>query len=130
MRNDILLIVALVAITGFAAWVLGPSSAFTKQAEEVDGKTYITDRTGEKWEITQAVGLGFKARNFQYGIGRWAFQTLDESHISPDAKGAPGRIRVIGIDGETEDQAYSVRKLSRHEIANTKIDGKPIAVGY
>ena len=127
MRNIIAIALALALTAVVVTYAMGPGPASTGETE---GKTYITDRTGERWDITQAVGLGFEAKRFQYGIGRWAFTTLDDSHLSDDASGASGRTRVIGVDGETEDQAYSVRKLSRHEIANTKIDGKPIAVGY
>ncbi len=125
MRN-VFAITAALALA-FVLFAMGPAPA---ESAKNDGKIFITDRTGEKWEVTQAANIGFNPKRFQHGIGRWAFKTLDDSHISDDAKGAPGRMRIIGVSGETEDQAYSVRKLSWHEIANTNIDGKPIAVGY
>ncbi len=131
MRKVIPATIALAFAVVIAAYALSPIS--TRQiADQVqqDGKVYITDQTGEKWDITQAVGLGFEARRFQYGIGRWAFTTLDDSDLSEDTTGASGRTRIIGVKGNAENQAYSVRKLSRHELANTNIDGKPIAVGY
>ena len=34
-------------------------SAFSKVRHE-EGKTYIIDRTGYKWDVTQAATLGFK----------------------------------------------------------------------
>ncbi len=40
---------------------------------------------------------------------------------------------VVGYFWSSEEgsaHAYSVRKLSRHEIANTIIGGRPIAAGY
>lgn len=95
-----------------------------------EGKTFIVDRLGEKWEITQAVGLGFKPGGFKHGIGRNAFHTLDDTHLSDEARDVPGRTRVIGIAGATEARAYSVKKLTRHEIANSYLDGAPVAVGY
>ena len=38
--------------------------------------------------------------------------------------------RIIGIFRDNEAQAYSVPKLSYHEIANSIIGNKPIAAGY
>ncbi len=127
MKRTMAYIAGMVLLAVAVAFAMGPNPAVTG---ENDGKVYITDRTGEKWDISQAVNIGFSAKRFQHGIGRWAFKTLDDSHLGDDTKGAPGRLRVIGVAGETENQAYSVRKLSWHEIANTNIDGKPIAVGY
>jgi Trk-type K+ transport system membrane component len=93
-------------------------------------KTYIVDRTGEKWDITQAVSIGFKPKNFQYGIGRNAFTPLDESFLTDNTKGVSSNLRVIGISEGSVAQAYSVMKLSRHEIANSILGSKPVAVGY
>ncbi len=95
-----------------------------------DGKTFITDRRGQKWDITQAVTLGFKPERFQYGIGKDAFVTLDDSHLSDKTKGVPDRTRVIGINEGDDSKAFSVRKLSRHEVANSTLGKKPVAVGY
>ena len=92
-------------------------------------KTYIVDQTGEKWDVTQAKSIGFDPHWFQYGIGRNAFTTLSDSHL----KNKPSFLRdyrIIGIANESEAQAYSVPKLRRHEIANTTLGSKPIAVGY
>jgi len=96
-----------------------------------DGKRiYIKDLTGERWEVTQAVSLGFKPEAFQYGIGKYAFTPLDNSHLVEDTGGVSNRIRIIGIQSESQAQAYAISKLARHEIANTTIDSKPIAAGY
>jgi len=127
MRNAFAITVALALALAFVSYAMVPAQAATGRN---DGKVFITDRTGEKWDISQAVNIGFSAKRFQHGIGRWAFKTLDDSHLGDDTKGAPGRMRIIGVAGESENQAYSVRKLSWHEIANTNLDGKPIAVGY
>jgi hypothetical protein len=96
-----------------------------------DGKSiYIKDLTGERWEVTQAVSLGFKPGDFQYGIGKYAFTPLDDSHLDEDNDGVSNRLRIIGIQSESQAQAYAISKLARHEIANTTIDSKPIAAGY
>ncbi len=93
-------------------------------------QTYIVDRTGERWDVTQAITLGFKPEKFQYGIGRNAFSPFDDSNLSDDSGSVSLSQRVIGVsDGKTA-QAYSVSKLSRHEVANTMLGDAPIAVGY
>ena len=94
------------------------------------GKTYIVDQTGERWDVSQAQKLGFNAAGFQYGIGKFAFRTLDDRSLSGDTGGVNDNLRIIGVAGEKESQAYSVSKLRYHEIANTHIDAEPIAVGY
>jgi len=126
----VLMAAALVFVVAVAALALTPRSSIPENQADAKGKIYITDRTGERWDVTQAAGLGFKPEGFQYGIGRWAFTTLDESDVGSGDGYTPDRLRIIGVQGKEETQAYSVRKLSRHEVANTKIDGKPIAVGY
>jgi hypothetical protein len=95
-----------------------------------DGKTYIYDRTGDKWDITQAMTLGFKPEKFQYGIGKNAFTPLDDSRLTDGSPDLPGNLRVIGIEEGADSRAYSVRRLSRHEISNSTLGGKPVAVGY
>ncbi len=93
------------------------------------GRTYIVDRTGYKWDVTQAESIGFKPQSFQYGMGKDAFTPLDASGLR-DSKDVLDDLRVIGVEEGTSSQAYSVQKLRRHEIANSTIGQKPIAVGY
>ncbi|MFC1504962.1 hypothetical protein ACFL5W_00450 [Thermodesulfobacteriota bacterium] len=106
--------------------VIGAHGAVIREA----GKTYIVDQTGERWDVSQAQELGFDAEGFQYGIGKNAFQTLDNRSLSDETRGIKKELRVIGVAGAKEAQAYSVPKLRYHEIANTHIDAEPIAVGY
>jgi len=100
--------------------------------EKKTGHVFIVDQTGKKWDVTQAESLGFKPKRFQYGIGKNAFTTLDDSHVKAEAETLKDRSRIIGIKKEAESHAYSVSKLRHHEIANTHIgDGDtPIAAGY
>ena len=93
-------------------------------------KTFIVDQMGERWDVTQARSIGFKPEGFQYGIGRDAFTPLDETDLRDDTSSVSRSLRVIGISEGTEAQAYSVDKLWRHEIANSKIGAKSVAVGY
>jgi hypothetical protein len=96
-----------------------------------DGKhIYLLDQTGERWDITQAVSIGFEPHSFEFGIGRNAFRPLEESDWTNDEGGHERNFRVIGISDGEEAHAYSVSKLSRHEIANTMLASDPIAAGY
>ncbi len=97
---------------------------------EQGGRTYIVDRYNEKWDVTEAMTLGFKPRNFQYGIGRNAFQTLEDSSLSDNHFFMSSTERVIGIEDSIGGKAFSVKKLRNHEIANTWQDEEPITVGY
>lgn len=95
-----------------------------------DERTLIIDRTGYAWDITQAVELGFKPEKFQYGIGRNAFDTIDDADLDDNSDSLGERSRVIGVELEGGAHAYSVDRLRYHEIANTTIAGRPIAAGY
>lgn len=94
------------------------------------GTVYIVDRLGERWDVTQAETVGFKPGKFQYGIGKNAFTTLDDSMLTEKTSNVRPDTRVIGIAEGDDFKAYSVRKLSRHEISNSELLGKPVAVGY
>lgn len=93
-------------------------------------KTYIVDQRGERWDVTQAKSIGFRPEKFQYGIGRNAFTPLDDSGLSEDTSRVPEDLRIIGVTEGAFEQAYSIPKLRRHEIANTRIGSQEIAVGY
>ena len=116
-------VLGLVMGLGMAHWL---SATGTSQGEPV----YIVDRTGERWDITQAVSLGFKADGFQYGIGRNAIRPLDESSLNDKPFALDAETRVIGVNKGPEAHAYVVGKLARHEIANTRLGEAPIAAAY
>ena len=97
---------------------------------EEGGRTYIVDQHNERWDITEAMTLGFEPRHFQYGIGRNAFQPLDDSSLTDDHSFVLRTERVIGIEDSKGGKAFSVKRLRRHEIANTWQDEKPVTVGY
>lgn len=99
-------------------------------AVKAGDKTYIVDRTGERWDITQAAAIGFKPGGFQYGIGRNAIVPLDASNLKDNTTSPPGNQRVIGVENGTDAHAYVVRKLTRHEVANTHLGDIPIAAAY
>ena len=120
----ILKTILLMLILGIAM-----SQAFSKVIEE-KGKTYIVDMHGERWDISQAMTIGFKPHRFQHGIGRDAFTPLDDSQFSKDNAGVRRNERVIGIVEGDDANAYAISKLWRHEVANSFIGEKPITAAY
>lgn len=96
-----------------------------------DGRqTFLVDRTGERWDITQAVSIGFDPNAFEFGIGRYAFNPLNDSHWQEEPADTRSTMRVIGVADENDAHAYSVRKLSYHETANTFLGDQAIVAGY
>ncbi len=93
-------------------------------------RVFIVDRTGEQWDITQAVSLGFKPRGFQFGIGRNAIVPLDDASLAETTRHLDAKTRVIGVENGKDAHAYVVRKLTLHEIANTTLGDTPIAAAY
>lgn len=93
-------------------------------------KIYLVDRTGERWDITQAVSIGFDPAKFEFGIGRYAFNPLDETNWKPGSKQSNSKMRVIGVSRNGDAHAYSVNKLWRHETANTFLGSEAIVAGY
>lgn len=101
-------------------------TAAVKEGEKV----YIVDQTGERWDITQAVSIGFNPRYFEFGIGRNAFNPLDGSNWKSTPEDKYNQMRVIGVTGNGDAHAYSVAKLWSHETANTFLGAEPIVAGY
>lgn len=93
-------------------------------------KTYLVDRTEERWDITQAKSICFIPNRFEYGLGRYAFTPLDDSYFTDNTDWIYDRLRVIGVANGSEAKAYSISKLRHHEIVNSLIGSEPIAVGY
>jgi len=120
---------AAVSVFVMALLVAAPFARAGSAIRE-NGRTYIVDQRGERWEVTQSVSLGFDPRGFQYGIGRNAFTPLDDSRVRIEDNGIRGSTRVIGVREGASPRAYSVPTLRSHEVANSNLGGKPIAVGY
>jgi hypothetical protein len=110
-------------------FLIGADAACSSVIQE-GGKAYIVDRVGERWDVTQAESIGFKPEGFEYGLGRNAFQPLDDSQLSEKVEGVHKNLRIIGVEEGSLAQAYSVPRLTRHEISNSQIGSKSIAVAY
>ena len=102
------------------------SSAVLKDAEKI----YIVDRTGERWDVTQAVSLGFDPEGFEYGLGKNAFTPLDDSMLTEDTTNISKNKRVIGVTDGSRAQAYTIERLWSHEVANSNMGSEPVAVSY
>ena len=124
-KNQILAALAALVLVGLGSVWVGWAGV-VREGERV----YIVDRYGERWDVTQAAGLGFNPYGFQYGIGRNAIRPLDDSSLAATAPGLRDDVRVIGVENGPEAHAYVVRKLTRHEIANTELNDTPIAAAY
>jgi hypothetical protein len=113
----------------FAAAMILSGFTFSRVIQEKD-KSYIVDLAGEHWDVTQAKSIGFHPERFRHGIGRHAFTPLDDSHLKENSPDLLNDIRVIGISVGEKARAYSVPRLSRHEVANSRIGDQPIAAAY
>ena len=102
---------------------------FSKAIEE-NGKSYIVDLHGERWDVTQAKSIGFDPARFRHGIGRNAFTPLDDSQVKDKNPDFSSNTRVLGISDGKEARAYSVPRLYRHEVANSRIGDQAISAAY
>ena len=121
------LIVFSILLFGLLYLILS-APAFSRVIRDGD-KTFIVDMHGERWDVTQALSIGFEPGRFRHGIGRNAFTPLDDSSMSEDTSNARNQ-RVIGVSDGKDAKAYSVSKLYRHETANSFLGNAPITAAY
>ena len=124
-RINIVITITVLAVIGLGS-VWGLWADVVREGERV----FIVDRTGERWDVTQAAGIGFNPYGFQFGIGRDAIRPLDDSRLADGTTGLHANTRVIGVENGPDAHAYVVRTLTRHEIANTELGDTPIAAAY
>ena len=120
-------IITILAFTLVSLGFPGGGSAFVVKK---GNRVYIEDRTGKRWDVTEAQKRGFKPDNFNFGIGKDAFTPLQDRDLSIAQFPGNSRQDIIGIAAGGESHAYSIERLVHHEVANTTIAGSPIAVGY
>lgn len=77
--------------------------------------------------------LSLEEKQFHYGLGREAFPALLEPKFT-DVKTADKQwrddARFLVAKSSSEIKAYSVKDLTRHEIVNDELNGKPIMAAY
>jgi len=122
----IIALAVILGLTYFIRWTFVEPDFVIRQG----GRVYIVDATGQRWEVSQAESLGLPPRHFGHGLGRDAFTPLDDSALSPDASSIKDGTRVIGISAGDEAKAFPVDRLKKHEVANSTLGGRPVAVGY
>ena len=121
------LIVISIFLSGLLYLILS-DPAFSRVIRDGD-RTFIVDMHGERWDVTQAMSIGFEPGRFRHGIGRNAFTPLDDTSMSEDPSNARNQ-RVIGVSDGKAANAYSVSKLYRHETANSFLGDAPITAAY
>ncbi len=127
-KNGLFLVLIVGLILGMPLLIATGDAA--SQVVEKEDKTYIVDRTGGWWDVSQATSIGFNPEGFQYGLGKDAFTPLDDRSLTSDQSDVPAHLRVIGIAEGDDAKAYAVPTLRGHEIANSHIGEKPIAAAY
>jgi len=113
-----------------AAAALAVAACSGTSPTRTGGNVTIQDRTGETWDVTQAHSLGYEPEKFNYGLGRRAILPLRQAHVQAPFGEVPQDLSVIGIHLQGEALAVSIRELTRHEIANVTVGGRPVAAAY
>lgn len=130
------LVVAALIWAGCAA---APSPEGSRTRDAVTGRrgapVVITDRRGERWDISHAVErYGLSRYGFEFGIGRNAIPPINEPDMSKrgdrDHPSKSAAHEVIGFSTEGEVRSYPIRPLNRHEIVNESIGNVQAAVAY
>lgn len=130
MKTTTITIAILVMTTFF--YIIGFQKTLVTPVSSVAASEgfFITDQKGEKWDVTQAVSLGFDPNGFQFGIGRNAIVPLGPEALKAPPETLPSSDRVIGISQGDQAHAYRVRRLNMHEVANTTLGDTAIAAAY
>ena len=102
-------------------------------------RIHITDRFGERFDITHAVErYRMHRRGFEFGIGKNTIRPLyqpgmltEEDRCYPAYGSVWNRDPdVIGAVIEGEARSYPVDRLVRHEIVNESVGATQAAVAY
>jgi hypothetical protein len=113
-----------------SALLLAAAACSGPAARSGGDRVTIQDRTGETWDVTQARSLGYKPEKFNYGLGRGAIQPLRQAHVQEPSGDVRPDLPVIGMARGGEALAVSIPELTRHEVANVVVGGRPVAATY
>ncbi len=99
------------------------------------GQIFITDRRGEKWNITHAVeNYGFIASRFQHGLGKDKIRPInDPDFLFPGDDGYPSSgssFQVIGTVINQAARSYDLGDLFFHEIVNDTFGDTHVTIGF
>jgi len=123
----VLLTVLTLALPGFLTLSYGQEASKNPDTSDKE-ETYLTDRTGRRWDITHAVTVyGMSPDYFNFGIGLGKIPSVDhpkiEDKTDPAFPSAEGEAAVIGVDYNGEQRAYAVEDMIRHEVFNENYPG-------
>ena len=117
--------------------ILNCSGESPKTAEvlEEDGKIFIIDDTGKKWDVTHAKEkYGMKPEEFQFGIGPFAIKPFIEPQMLTEKdQGYPALrddFEVIGFTYNGESRAYPLDIMMEREVSNEIFGEAHLAVTY
>ena len=130
MRSFTLTLMVLMSVSILVVVQIQNATVIKAAPDGGDGLVFIVDQRGERWEITQAVSLGFDPDGFEFGIGRNAIVPFGDEDLNTTPAKIDDKERVIGISSGNEAHAYSIQRLNLHEVANTTLDGVAIAAAY
>ena len=102
---------------------------------EAGESLFIIDRTGERWDITHAAEkYGFRAENFQYGLGKNAIPSIDYPDMflpgEPGYPPANDNFTLVAARIRSDARAYPLFVMKSHEIVNESFSGQLVAVAY
>ena len=106
-----------------------------EDGSEAPKKIHITDRYGDRFDITHAVeAYGMSRHGFEYGIGKHAIRPINNPNMigpgQPNYPTAWDDRRIIGARIEGENRSYPIRPLRNHEIVNEVVGETHLAVAY
>jgi hypothetical protein len=110
----------------------GPKTA---EVLEEDGKIYIVDDTGKKWDVTHAKEkYGMNPEKFQFGIGLFAIKPFIEPQmLTENDAGYPAPqddFAIVGFTFEGESRAYPLDIMQAREVSNEIFGGAHLAITY
>ena len=116
----------------------GPVPPGNTEHGRAGGPVVITDRHGERFDITHAVDkYGMVPSGFEFGIGKNTIPPINHPEMirshEPDYPSVGSRQSkelIIGASFEGDARGYSIRQIVRHEIVNETIGYTEAAVAY
>lgn len=124
---------AVISLLFFACTSVSPAG--DARLASTERRVVITDRRGERWDISHAVEhYGLSRYGFEFGIGRNAIPPLNSPAMSKsgdaDHPADAAMHEVIGFSGAGEARGYPIQPLNRHEVVNESIGDIQAAVAY
>lgn len=115
-----------------AAVTIRPSALADGKFFEKNGRKYLYggERDDQHFDISNCL---LQEAQFHYGLGREVFPALLQPEFISVAAAAAhwtdeDRFLLARIGSETK--AYSIKDLTRHEVVNDVIDGRPVFAAY